>query len=129
MPGPIATLGTPMFCAMGFTPSALLVDPSNVLANGFPVARITDIIPIVNIPPFGLCHSPLNPEVIIATAAAMGVPTPMPCIPVIVDPWIPPTNVLIDGVPAVTIGSTCFCAWEGVIELTGPSAAENVEVL
>jgi hypothetical protein len=118
-----------MFCAMGFTPSALLVDPSNVLANGFPVARITDIIPIVNIPPFGLCHSPLNPEVIIATAAAMGVPTPMPCIPVIVDPWIPPTNVLIDGVPAVTIGSTCFCAWEGVIELTGPSAAENVEVL
>ena len=27
MPGPIAVLGTPMFCDMGFFPSVLIVEP------------------------------------------------------------------------------------------------------
>lgn len=128
VPGPVATLGTPMFCDMGLTPSALIAEPMGVFANDLPVATIVDIIPMANIPPFGLCRSPANPMVIALTAAALGVPTPAPCIPVPVSPWVSPSNVLIDGIPVVTEGSICMCAWAGTIELTGPSPALNVEV-
>ena len=129
MPGPVAVLGTPMFCTMGFVPSALIVEPLGVFANGLPVATIFDFAPFVNIPPFTLCHSPINPEVILLTAAALGVPTPAPCIPIVVVPWEPPTNVLLDGMPVLTEGSVCECAWGGVIELIGPSPALNVEAI
>ena len=129
MPGPVATLGTPMFCDMGFEPSVLMVEPLGVFANDLPVGTIFDIIPFVNILPFGLCHSFVNPEVIALTAAAMGVPMPAPCIPIVVDPWIPPTNVLIDGMPVLTEGSVCECLWAGTIVLTGPSPAMNVEAV
>ena len=64
-----------------------------------------DFAPFVNIPTFGLCHSPANPEVIALTAAALGVPTPAPCVPVVVTPWISPSNVLIDGMPVLTEGA------------------------
>ena len=107
MPGPVATLGTPMFCDMGFAPSALLVEPLGVFANDLPVATMMDFAPMVNIPTFGLCRSPANPDVIALTAAALGVPTPAPCIPVVVTPWISPSNVLIDGMPVLTEGAAC----------------------
>ncbi|MDR2437860.1 MAG: DUF4280 domain-containing protein, partial [Planctomycetaceae bacterium] len=42
--------------------------------------------PIVNLATFGMCSSPANPAVAAATAAALGVLTPMPCIPVTVAP-------------------------------------------
>ena len=118
-----------MFCDMGIEPSVLLVEPLGVFANDLPVATIFDIIPFVNILPFGLCHSFVNPEVIALTAAALGVPMMAPCVPIVVDPWIPPTNVFIDGMPVLTEGSVCECLWMGTIVLTGPSPAMNVEAL
>ena len=129
MPGPIAVLGTPMFCDMGFFPSVLLVEPLGVFANDLPAGTIVDIIPEVNIPSFILCHSPLNPEVIALTIAALGVPTPAPCIPIVIDPWISPSTVLIDGIPVLTEGSVCECLWAGTLVLTGPSPALNVEAI
>jgi hypothetical protein len=118
-----------MFCDMGFFPSVLLVEPLGVFANDLPAGTIVDIIPEVNIPSFILCHSPLNPEVIALTIAALGVPTPAPCIPIVIDPWISPSNVLIDGIPVLTEGSVCECLWAGTIVLTGPSPALNVEAI
>jgi uncharacterized Zn-binding protein involved in type VI secretion len=57
--------------------------------------------------------------VIAATAAAMGVLTPMPCIPMTSAPWVPgvPT-VLIAKMPALDDGSKCFCSWAGVISIS-----------
>jgi len=52
-----------------------------VMSCSQPVATIMDFKPFANIPGFGACMSPMNPHVIAATAAAMGVFTPQPCIP------------------------------------------------
>lgn len=117
-----------MTCDMGVAPSVLVVEPLGVFANGLPVANITDVAPIVNIPTFGLCNSPANPAVIAMTAAALGVPTPAPCVPAPTGPWISPSSVLVAGLPVLTEGSSCLCAWAGMIELIGPSPALTVEV-
>ena len=128
MPGPVATDGTLMMCDFGVAPSALIVEPLGVFANDLPAANILDIIPIVNIPPFVLCESPMNPEVIALTSLALGVPTPAPCLPIVVDPWVAPSTVLMDGMPVLTEGAFCECLWGGTIDLIGPSPAFNVEV-
>jgi hypothetical protein len=119
MPGPVATDGTLMMCDFGVAPAGLIVEPA---------ANILNIIPIVNIPPFVLCESPMNPEVIALTLAALGVPTPAPCLPIVVDPWVAPSTVLMDGMPVLTEGAFCECLWGGTIDLIGPSPAFNVEV-
>jgi hypothetical protein len=69
-------------CPFGAAPSTLTVLPTNrVMDGGTPPATIMDSIPLVNIGTFGMRMSLANPEVASATAAAMGVLTPMPCIP------------------------------------------------
>jgi hypothetical protein len=56
-----------------------------------------------------------------ATAAALGVLTPMPCIPVPTGPWVPgvPT-VLITNIPAIDNTCKLMCAWGGVIAFSTP---------
>jgi hypothetical protein len=120
--GELVVEGALIKCAFGMVPMPLnVIPPTQVLADGLPVATIAHVIPMVNILPFGLCMSPANPEVIAETAAALGVPTPAPCIPITVDPWVPgaPT-ILVDGVPALTQESFCMCAWAGLIEILEP---------
>lgn len=59
---------------------------------------------------------------IAATAAALGVFTPMPCVPVTPAPWIPggaPT-VLMGVAPALDAQGTLICAWGGVIKVAQP---------
>ena len=113
-------MGAMMQCSFGVAPSSLVVLPTNrVMAGGPPAANIMDHAPIVNVPPFGMCQSPSNPTVAAATAAAMGVLTPMPCVPVTAAPWIvgAPT-VLIGNMPALNSTSKLMCSWGGVIQLT-----------
>jgi Domain of unknown function (DUF4280) len=113
--------GAMMTCTFGVTPSALIVIPKGmpVMAGGPPAATIMDFAPIANIPPFGMCNTVSNPTVASATAAAWGVLTPMPCVPVTPAPWIvgAPT-VLINNFPALNSTSKCMCAWGGVIQFT-----------
>lgn len=109
-------------CSFGIAPSTLMVLPKNkTLAGNIPAANIMDNEPIVNIVPFGMCQSPANPTVAAATAAAMGVLTPMPCVPVVPAPWVPgcPT-VLIANMPALNKNSTAMCTWGGVITINSP---------
>jgi hypothetical protein len=112
-------MGAQLLCTFGTTPAVLEVLPeSRVMVEERPAANIMDHEPIVNIPTFGMCTSPANPEVAAATAAAMGVLTPMPCVPATVTPWLPgaPT-VLIGGQAALDNLSRCMCMWEGVVSI------------
>jgi len=95
---------------------------NRTLTGGLPAANIMDHIPLVNIPTFGMCQSPANPMVAAATAAALGVLTPMPCIPATAAPWIPggaPT-VLLGGMPALDASSTLICSYGGMIKINVP---------
>jgi hypothetical protein len=114
--------GAMLQCSFGVAPSSLVVLPQNcALSCGPPAANIMDNKPMVNILPFGMCTSMANPMVIAATAAALGVPTPMPCIPVTPAPWIvgAPT-VLIGNMPALDSNSKLMCTWAGVIQIVSP---------
>ncbi len=78
-----------------------------------------DFAPMVNIMPFGMCTTPSNPTVAAATAAAMGVLTPMPCIPAVTTPWMPGNPmVLVQGQPALTRMCHNMCMWGGQISFT-----------
>ncbi|WP_029135741.1 DUF4280 domain-containing protein [Nakamurella lactea] len=123
--GQCVVSGAALMCTMGMAPSSLVVvNPTRPIVEGRPAAAITDIAPMANIPPFGMCQSLANPTVAAATAAALGVLTPMPCVPVPAAPWAPggPT-VLVGGLPVVTQTSKCMCAYGGVISVTLPGAA------
>jgi hypothetical protein len=115
----LVTSGAMMMCSFGVAPSALNVLPANKVLAGAPAANIMDHQPIVNIPPFGMCSSIANPTVASATAAALGVLTPMPCIPNTVTPWAPgAAKTMIANMPALTDASKCNCMWAGVISIT-----------
>ena len=110
-------------CAFGAGPAPISVTSQNtVTCQNFPVATIMDIPK----PPmtFGMCSNPANPAVASATAAAMGVLTPMPCIPACAAPWAPGSaTVIVGGKPALNNGSKCLCSYGGVISITMTPAA------
>jgi hypothetical protein len=116
-------MGAMMMCPFGVAPSSLIVTPTGppVMAGKLPAANIMAFAPVANIPPFGMCTTPSNPAVAAATAAALGVLTPMPCVPVTVAPWTPGNpQVLINNMPALNNTCMCNCAWGGVITITNP---------
>lgn len=120
--GLLACTGAMMQCSFGAAPSSLMVLPTNRVLTGTPVANIMDMVPFLNVLPFGVCTSMANPAVAAATAAALGVLTPMPCTPVPAGPWVPgvPT-VLVGNMPAVDMNCKLMCSFGGVIQLTAPA--------
>ena len=108
-----------MQCSFGAAPGPLTVLPFNrVMAGGMPAANVMDHMPMLNIPTFGMCSSPSNPVVISATAAALGVLTPMPCVPATAAPWAPGVPcVKIANMPAVSDACKLNCLWTGVISV------------
>jgi len=111
-------MGAMLQCSFGAAPSSLVVLPQNRVLTGTPAANIMDGKPLVNVLPFGMCNSPTNPVVAAATTAALGVLTPMPCVPATPAPWVPgaPT-VLIANMPALDNSSSLLCNWGGVIQI------------
>ena len=106
-------------CSMGQAPAQLTVLPANcVFGDEAPAANIQDMKPNVNIAPLGMCISMRNPEVASATAAAQGVLTPQPCVPMTAAPWTPGSpRVTIAGQPAVSDSCTLACQWGGQIQV------------
>ena len=117
-------MGATLMCSFGTAPSSLSVLPINRTNAGGPAAaNIMDSKPMVNILPFAMCTSLANPMVAsaTATAAALGVLTPMPCIPMTVAPWAPGSpTVMIGSMPALNNSSKLMCNWAGVIQVTVP---------
>lgn len=119
--------GAEIRCSFGSAPVALGELPSiRLQAEGRLAANIEDCVPFVNISPFGECSSEANPAVIAATAAADGVLTPQPCVPVIVDPWAPGVpDVRISGPLALNRQSVCACVWLGEITIAVPGTTRT----
>ena len=124
---PQVCAGATLQCTFGLAPGVLNVLPQNrTLVSGVPAANLLDHIPLVNIAPFGMCQSLANPMVAAATAAALGVLVPMPCIPVTATPWIPggaPT-MLLGPMPALDANSTLMCNWGGLIKILFPGQVQ-----
>lgn len=116
-----------MQCTFGAAPSSFTPTPKPVMTSNQVAGNIMDHIPIVNIPPFGVCQSPANPAVAAATAAALGVLTPMPCVPNTPAPWVPgaPT-VMLQNAPALDNTSKLMCMWAGVISFTNPGQTTHL---
>ncbi len=112
-------MGAMLKCSFGLAPSTLAVLPVNRVSTVTPDANIMDHIPMVNIMPFGMCTTQSNPAVAAATAAALGTPTPAPCVPATTTPWVPgaPT-VLLGNMPTLDSTSTLNCMWGGVITIS-----------
>ena len=114
--------GAKLMCTFGMAPSTLTVLPVRLVnvANQ-PSATIMDHKPMVNIMPFGSCMCPANPVVASATAAAMGVLTPMPCIPNTPSPWTP-GGITVNNTNEVTLDnpSMLTCVWGGMITISDP---------
>ncbi|QCP52081.1 DUF4280 domain-containing protein [Trinickia violacea] len=118
----LVTTGSTMQCTFGAAPAVLNVLPANRVLAGTPAATIMDHMPMVNVPPFGVCSCVANPMVAAATAAALGVLTPMPCVPMTMAPWLPGSpTVLIGAMPALQNASKLMCAWGGVISILAPA--------
>ncbi|HST84196.1 MAG TPA: DUF4280 domain-containing protein [Kineosporiaceae bacterium] len=117
-PQPVVT-GAILECGMGTAPSVMVVLPvAQVLVEARPVAVVADNIPFLNLLPFGMCQSPANPMVMAATAAALGVLTPMPCLPMPVGPWNSQVSkTLVGGKAVLGSGGTCSCAYGGSISI------------
>lgn len=120
MPQQVCT-GATMMCSFGVAPSVFAATPRPVSTSYMTAGVITDNVPMTNIPPFGMCSSPSNPTVAAATAAALGVLTPMPCVPVFPAPWVPgvPT-VMIADIPALDNNCKLMCAYAGVVQFQTP---------
>ena len=120
MPMQVCT-GAMMMCTFGLAPSTFAATFRPIQTSNMVAGNIMDHVPMLNVPPFGMCNSPANPTVAAATAAALGVLTPMPCVPVLPAPWVPgaPT-VLLAMFPALDNNCKLNCAWGGVISISMP---------
>ena len=119
--GNFVTQGAMLQCSFGMAPCTLVVIvPTRPKCMNMLMAVTTDFS-ITNIPTFGMCQSMANPTVASATSAAMGVLTPMPCVPVISSPWTPGSSqVKVGGIAALTDNSKCMCSYGGNISITSP---------
>ena len=112
------TEGASLRCSMGASPSSLMVPADRALRLGNKrLALVTDHGPACVLP-FGMCRSPMNPQVAAATAAANGVLTPQPCVPAVDLPWSPGA-VRSRGKAGAVLDESCRaqCRWGAVISI------------
>ena len=121
-------MGAMLQCSFGMAPSQFIVpDPTRPMVDNKPRANIMDNVPMKNIMPFGMCQSMANPTVASATAAACGVLTPMPCVPVISAPWMPGGKELVCNMPTLLDNCKLVCMYGGNISVSNPGHTTNVQ--
>ncbi len=108
-------------CSFGLVPTPLIVLPDRtVVISGMLMGNITDFMPMVNITTFGMCTSMSNPQVLVGTILAFGILTPMPCVPIVVAPWITAAVNVMATAPVLDQTSISMCIWAGVITVLQP---------
>lgn len=118
-----AANGALAMCTFGVAPTPLTFLPTSmVLSPVGPIGTCAGCVPFLNVKPFGVCMSLANPITAALTAAAFGVLTPGPCIPVPAGIWIPmkPTVITAMG-PILTQESMLMCAYGGQIRMLMPA--------
>ena len=121
--GSIVVTGAALTCTFAVPPGpgTLTVLPSPHKASQMPIATVMDNKPTTNIATFGMCQAPTNPAVSTATTAALGVLTPMPCVPATVAPWAPGAlKVKVGKMSALLSDCKLNCTHLGVISITSP---------
>ena len=120
-------MGANLMCTQGTAPAPIKVTSQTaVLTEGKPAATIQDCAPMSNVGPFGMCISMANPQVAAATAAALGVLTPQPCVPAPAGTWIPTQpKVLVGGKPCLCQDCKLMCAYAGQITITMPGQTKT----
>lgn len=101
-----------MQCSKGIGESRLIVNTRGVHHDGQkPMATTEDCVPLVNIPPFQGCRSPINPK-----PAPPG--SPRPCVPQLREPWSDEIDfVTLQGKKLVEQRARLSCDYGGTIEL------------
>lgn len=115
--GAFAVTGAMISCTMGGPPGVLIASQGTCMVQGRPIATARDVAPITNIGSCGMCKSMANPAVASATAAALGVLTPQPCMPAPAGIWIKASHVLVAKMPALTKESRLICGYGGEISI------------
>jgi len=116
--GKLVVMGAMCQCTMGTGPCSLLVTPANMVTGSMVPAATVNDKEVSNLPSFIMCTTQSNPAVAAATSAAMGTPTPAPCVPVIGGPWSPgATKTKFNNIAALDDGSTCNCSYGGTISV------------
>ena len=120
--GFIVANGALSMCTFGVAPMPLTFLPTSMaLTMVGPAGTCAGCVPFLNVKPFGVCMSILNPVTASLTAAAFGVLTPGPCIPVPAGMWIPTAPTVITAMgPILTQESMLMCAYAGQIRALVP---------
>jgi hypothetical protein len=101
--------GATLKCSFGSTPATFSASGTETSAGG--AAGVVTDTAAANVPPFGLCSSPSNPQVAQAK-------TPQPCQPVL-SQWSPGSaHVTIGQVAALDDSSQCSCTWDGDVTVS-----------
>ena len=114
---PYVTSNAILRCPFGLMTSILnVVDPTRPSIGINKMATIQDRLP-VNIPPFGMCTSILNPAVQSATMLAMGTltPAPCPCVQAMMGWSLAPNNVVSNISYYLDQTCTLLCSFGGNI--------------
>jgi len=124
----IVCAGATCQCSFGTALASITpTSQTSVMVEGKMAATIQDC-QIANISPFGMCTSMANPQVAAATAAAMGVLTPQPCMLVAAGTWLPTKpSVLVGGKPVLTNDCKLVCSnGMGNIAIVNPSQVKAI---
>lgn len=110
-------------CPFGIAPAPLTFLPTSmIIGPAGPMGSIADCVPFLNIIPFGVCTSLMNPMTAALTAAAFGILTPGPCIPTPIGTWLPmKPNVISNMGPMLNNDTMLTCAYGGLIKIVVPA--------
>ena len=123
---PVVT-GASIMCSMGMGTGSLTATAQAIVTyEGKMVATTMDVTPMVNVSSCGMCTSMANPAVASATAAALGVLTPQPCVPAPAGSWMGSPGPTIGGRMALANDATLTCSYGGAIKIVTPGQAKVV---